>query len=315
MKLFLIKGIIFIAPLILLFAFIEHRLSKIPNGYSTKKKYLEERASEYEVLITGTSHALMGINPQYLDCPAYNIAYLGQDLYYDTQLALKYLDRMKSLKLVIVPISYHSLEYRLKNNKINGWRVDFYSRYYGIAGENEHFPWANPSRYSLIALYGLSETQRYARARFNVSLEIKIDRNGWGSGRDNAAKITEAKIKREIQHAHEMMDPGVVNENLQLLDDLFAKLRAKNIAVVLMTLPVSQPYGQSVSPERYQRMQAGIEYLRNKYGIEYFNYFFDQRFATEDFIDGHHLNSSGAEKFTRIIKDDFVQKYVHAGKE
>ena len=310
MKRFLIKGLVFVAPLILLLSFIEYRLSKIPNGYNVKKHYLERRVSEYEVLITGTSHALMGINPQYLGCEAYNMAYVGQDIYYDTHLVLKYLDQMKNLKLLIFPVSYHSLEYRLINNNINGWRVDFYSRYYGIPKGTGDSVWLDPVNYSFIALYGVDETREYVRKGFNVPLEIKMDENGWGS-RGNGSQSSEEKVKRDLAHFHSEMEPSVINENLKLLDDLFDRLKARNISVVLVTTPASEAYTRNLTPERYRRMQEGVEYLSRKHGIEYFNYLFDDRFAATDFQDGHHLNDRGAEKFSRVIREDFVSKYVN----
>jgi hypothetical protein len=57
-------------------------------------------------------------------------------------------------------------------------------------------------------------------------------------------------------------------------------------------------------------MQNGIEKARQKYKIEYFNYMDDIRFETAHFLDTDHMNSKGAEKFSRIMHDDFVMKYV-----
>lgn len=309
MKRFLIKGLIFAAPFVLLLSFIEYRLSKIPNGYNTKKKFLERRVSGYEVLITGSSHAFTGIDPSTLDCQAYNIAYLGQSLYYDSQLVLKYLDEMRSLKLLVVPISYQSLEYRLRNNPNDRWREDFYYRYYGIPKEEERDAWFDPVDYSFIALYGIDESRLYVRNGFRPRIEGKIDENGWGNIGE-LSNITGEIAKDRIAHHHSIMRPEVINDNLSALSNMFEKVRAKNIAIVIVTTPISQAYADNISPERYARMQEGIDRLRKSYGVEYFNYFVDRRFTVDDFRDSDHLNARGAEKFSRIIKDDFVTRHI-----
>ncbi|MGB7923609.1 MAG: hypothetical protein WCF57_10225 [Pyrinomonadaceae bacterium] len=309
MKRFFIKGLIFALPLVLLLSFVEYRLSKIPNGYNTKKTFLERRLSQYEVLITGSSHAFTGINPAALDCPAYNIAYLGQSLYYDSQLVLKYLDEMPSLKLLVVPVSYQSLEYRLSNNRNDSWRADFYDKYYGIPAEGGRAAWFNPVDYSFIALYGIDESRLYVRQGFRPRIEGKIDENGWGNI-GTSSKITDEIVSDRIAHHHSIMRPEVIEANLKSMENMFEKVKAKNVSIVIMTAPISQAYADNISPERYARMQDGIRHLSSKYGVEYFNYLFDRRFTTEDFRDSDHLNARGAEKLSRIIKDEFVTKYI-----
>lgn len=310
MKKFFVKGFIFVLPLILLLAFIEFRLSKIPNGYTTKKNFFEQRIAEYEVVNTGTSHTLMSINPRYLDGKAYNLAYLGQSLYYDAQLISRYLDRMQNLKLLIVPVSYQSLQYRMSNNRLHGWRANFYSRHYGFPDEDGNSGWRKPGNYSLIALYGIDETRSYIRGGFTPRLEIKIDENGWGD-MGYVSNLSERNVRARISNHHASMKPEVIGENKGTLENLFDKLRAKNVSIVIVTTPVSQVYASKMLPENLFRMQEGIEYLRHKYGIEYFNYMYDQRFVAEDFLDADHLNARGAEKFSKIINDDFVKRYIY----
>lgn len=309
MKKFFIKGFIFVLPLVLLFAFIEFKLSQIPNGYTTKKSFFEQRIAEYEVVNTGTSHTLMSINPRYLDGKAYNLAYLGQSLYYDAQLVSRYLDRMKGLRLLIVPVSYQSLQYRMSNNRLHGWRANFYSRHYGFPDEDGNPAWLKPGNHSLIALYGIDETRAYIRGGFRPRPEIKIDENGWGD-MGTVSNLAERNVRARINNHHAAMKPEVIAENIRTLENLFDQLKARNISIVIVTTPVSQVYASKMLPENLHRMQEGIEYLQSKYGIEYFNYLYDQRFVAEDFLDADHLNARGAEKFSSIINDDFVKRYV-----
>jgi RNase H-fold protein (predicted Holliday junction resolvase) len=306
MKRFFIKGAVFISPLLLLLLFVEYKLSKIPNGYNTKKEFLERHISEYEVLVTGTSHGFYGINPKYMDCKAYNVAYVGQSLYYDAQLVEKYLDRMKNLKLIILTVSYHSLEYRMSHNPEN-WRRDFYLKYYGIPREDGDSSLIELSQYSYLALYGFRATQQYARSGFRVNGEAE----GNGAGNlGNQSSMDDADAKKRVERLHSMMKPEFFDDNIRLLENLLKDLKAKNIAVVIVTVPVSKAYRDNFYTDKYERMQSGISYLCQKYHVEYFNYLFDERFTAADFRESSHLNARGAEKFTRIIKEEFVQSYI-----
>lgn len=57
-------------------------------------------------------------------------------------------------------------------------------------------------------------------------------------------------------------------------------------------------------------MQNEIRALTERHGLEYYNYLKDERFGVEDFQDGDHLNTKGAEKFSLILKDEVIARYV-----
>lgn len=59
-------------------------------------------------------------------------------------------------------------------------------------------------------------------------------------------------------------------------------------------------------------MQETLKQISEKDGVPYFNYLRDERFTTQDFVDSDHLNKRGAEKFTRILNEDVVKRYVQA---
>jgi hypothetical protein len=57
-------------------------------------------------------------------------------------------------------------------------------------------------------------------------------------------------------------------------------------------------------------MQETIKQITEKYGVPYFNYLRDDRFTEEDFVNSDHLNNKGAEKFSYILNEDVVKRYV-----
>ncbi len=44
-----------------------------------------------------------------------------------------------------------------------------------------------------------------------------------------------------------------------------------------------------------------------KYNLGYYNYLKDDRFSAEDFFDSDHLNTRGAEKFSRLLRDEIIE--------
>ena len=109
MKLFSKRVLIFLLPVVIIIALWEYGLSTIPNSYSIKNAQMEAQAGQIEALVLGGSHALRGVDPAYFVMKGYNAANVSQSLYYDEQITLKYLDKMHSLKLVLMDISYISL--------------------------------------------------------------------------------------------------------------------------------------------------------------------------------------------------------------
>src|SRR5258707_792757 len=97
-----------------LFAVLEYKLAKIPNAYARKEALLTSQAKDVEVLVLGSSHAYYAIDPEQFGRKAFNAAYIAQDLYYDSRIALKHLDAMPKLRQGIVPISDSTLEANLR---------------------------------------------------------------------------------------------------------------------------------------------------------------------------------------------------------
>jgi hypothetical protein len=312
LKKFIIKSFIFILPLGLIPLFVEYRLSQVPNTYNVKKRLLEARASEIQAIITGSSHAYVGIDPKALGCQAFNLANTSQSIYYDSQLLAKYLDRMTNLRLAIITLSYFSLEFRLTDSP-EEWRSHFYYYHYGIRNETDSWPLLDLRNYSLIALYGINETRIISRLGYHVSFAEQVDENGWFKSQNDVQTLeaSEESARRNMDFHHGFMKPKYIAENLNTLERMIKNLQARKVAVVFVTTPFFHTYAERMSAEKYQAMQEQIERLCQTYGLEYFNYSFDPRFTIGDFQNPDHLNLSGAEKFSTIIKNDFVDRYVN----
>ena len=80
--------------------------------------------------------------------------------------------------------------------------------------------------------------------------------------------------------------------------------------MVFITVPAHRTYYQHINQSNYQRMQETIKQLTEKCQAPYFNYLYDDRFGDDDFVNSDHLNESGANKFTRILDQDVINRFV-----
>ena len=224
-------------------------------------------------------------------------------------MSIKYISQMQNLKLVIVPISYFSLEYRLDEAQ-ESWRCGLYHHIYGLPDEEGR--WFNSRDYSYISLYGLPDTKSYLRQGFKVNLAGSVDKQGWQADAPIFPQVEDliSDGKQRVDQHHKGMRPQNQLWNTKLLDEMLRELRIHNVTPVLITTPCFYSYSYNTNPQTYHRMQETIRRLCAHHRLEYYDYFTDSRFESKDFRDSDHLNALGAEKFSRIIKEDFVKKYV-----
>ncbi|HWI59183.1 MAG TPA: hypothetical protein VNZ22_18290 [Bacillota bacterium] len=302
------------APFVLLLGKCEWRFHQVPwNEYAAKRALLEARADKVEVLVMGSSHAYRGILPSQLHPQAFNLAGLSQTLYYDQALVKKYLPKVPSLKMVILPVSYFSLECQLDEG-IEKWRCFYYAYHYQLPHRNWHENW-NSRNFSAFFLGSqqLGYKPMLRGALFDV--RSRFDAQGGDAAPVAAPENEPAPCQAErlrqsalgaLQRHHQMMRPENVQENRRLLEDFIWHLKQRGIEVVLVTLPTSRYYAQGMDPSHYQRMQATLQDLSAFCGVTYLNYTRDERFSDQDFADSDHLNTAGASKFTRILKEEAV---------
>jgi hypothetical protein len=304
---FFLKLCILLAPVLLAVSYVEHELGSVANGYSLKRERVEQRILDINILITGSSHSFYAIKPRALNQNAFSLAYISQDLFYDTRLLLKYAPKAPNLRLVIIPISYFSMESKL-NDTIESWRCPFYHKFFGL-------PVAEPldvKNYSLIALYGASETQSLIFARFkSQNAELVDDDGGPPEGlrkRENSDLSSEVTLARH----HSSMRPGLIQENVHYLNEAVEMLKSRGVRVIFITTPVYKSYYSHLNPVAYTyaRMRDAVRLMSEQNGAQYHNYMEDSRFGELDFFDCDHLNALGMAKFTEILKNEIVDPSI-----
>jgi hypothetical protein len=296
------RYIIFFIPLILIFCFLEYKLSLIPNSYNTKFNQMIQQANSIEILSLGSSHEYYGINPLIYPIPGYNLANTSQDLRTDLSLLKKYLPSMKKLKTLIIPISYFSLWYNLDNPNAENWRTSAYVRFFHLLPDSFNSVF-NLSNYSLTAFYTPKTVLNYVKDGFKIDGAKNI--NSHGAYQINTVyytAFTENEVANRINTHHSMMSDQVFEKNIRILNEIITLAKSYQITPVFMTLPVYETYLTVMNQKYYQKMVDTILSLTKKYSIKYHNYTYDPRFKKQIyFYDNDHLNTFGSEYFSKIL--------------
>jgi len=210
---------------------------------------------------------------------------------------------MPNLKLVIIPISYWTLEYRIDHSP---WanRAPFYKFIYDIPPQ-DFSSYLNLGFFSYTATYGWNEVVNYIENGFASKITKKLHKNGWREVGEYSIvdSLEEERTGHQDVGIDEalLMDPSAIESNMNLLSKFIEICQNHQIKVMLITTPVYHYYYDYIDPIKYQRMQENINKLVNKYHVSYFNFLKDSRFVADDFYSEDHLIDKGAEKFSKIL--------------
>jgi hypothetical protein len=306
-KVFLKKTILLAIPLLLFLAYVEWKLAGVENSYSYKRRCFEKRLDSTEVLVLGSSQAAYAVNPSYLSSCAYNLGNVSQSLYYDQHLVYKYLDKLPQLKMVFIHITSLSFGHEMTDGK-EEWRVFFYSREWDIPSPIKNT--IDPRNYSRLFLYTPQKSFDYFKKGFNVNLAAGYLENGYfkkdTTGNEKNLNKKNAE-EAALRHA-EKFNAARVTANISLVSNLLDTLKKRNIRFCFFTTPHTAYYRALEDKKLVTTSQDILKELCAKYTCEYYDYSADSRFVARDFFDSDHLNFIGAEKFSRIIDEEILQK-------
>ena len=303
------KLLLLLLPLALISGWLELELRAMPNSYNQKRDLLEPRLPGLRVLVLGASQENQDIAAGLLDEDAFDLACVGQDWYYDRLLALKYLDRMPKLRLVVLTLSYVSVAYQLRHSP-EAWRGFQYRLYYGLPDEDPGSRY-DLRNFSALAFTGPLDALKDACNRFRGNPDVVFGPDGQQrvpalSDTVLGFIINGISAGKRISYLESTMREQAVPENLALLKDLLQTLALRHVQVVFISSPVTDEYRQAMDMKLWAGHRSEALALAKKFNARYYDYLADPRFTDEDFSDVDHLNVSGADKFTRILKKDFV---------
>ena len=298
MRKFIVKTLLLLLPIVILAVTAEYLLQQIPNDYVYKNHYLNKHSQKIQLLILGNSHAYYGINPVYFSKNTFNASHLNQSLDFDLAILNKYQNNLDSLSVIVLPISYFILYYKLENG-VESWRVKNYALYYGI---NTNSLSDYSELLSIKLFHNINRLYSYYIERKD---EITCTELGWGMAFNSewAGDLQEtgkAAAQRHISYSSDNMQ--VFNDNLKNLNSFSEFCNQRNIRLIFFTMPAYHTYRENLNVEQYNKIIETMNNFVNTHtNCYYLNWFEDTDFVAEDFFDADHLNEIGSEKLSKKL--------------
>ncbi len=250
-----------------------------------------------KTLVLGSSHTYYGILPEEFGDSTFNLANISQTPEYDLALLEHYLPKMPNLRQLIVPISYFT--YRDPSlEKGDEWMLA--TRYKIHMGLPLH---------SDFSVYNLEITDfdSYKGKLKNLIMTTpsnRCDSLGFGLGFDLTNRDPGWKEKGKGRaEKHTSKTPGRYHEVMDTQEKLLRLAKARGIEIIFITTPAWTSYIEALDREQLAEMEEGIEEIKGKFGVAYYDFLRDKRFTESDFYDPDHLSDIGAVKFSKILAD------------
>ena len=318
MKKFLKKLLIFCAVLVAVLAVFELGFRLKPTAFKDKYEGLDRYASEIEILALGHSHANEGFDPKQFDHRAYNMALGFQNVYFDDFILSKFIDRMDSLKCVVIATSYYHFFNPIPELKDMGGEDLFntikFHLYWGVdeirgtkisrLNPNYNLEILNNPASAWIQMVKYYLMGEACKARDEIYLKTGFA----GQYVEHDAEFLDADGERiGISHTP-VRDPDRKFDgsfNYSHYEHIVKVCAEHGVKCAIMLYPTWHTYQENVDSSQ---LEATRQYMK-KLAADYddclvFDYMDDPRFEPHDFHDAIHLNAHGAEKMSKILNEE-----------
>ena len=268
--------------------------------------------NEIQICNTGSSHGLYGFSYEDLNSKynGFNFGLQSQSLLYDKRILEHYKDNLADDAVVFIPVSYFVLYGQTENLE-----ADFESknqRYYKFLPRKliTDYDWKTAilQKCPLISAYENIAHVFLGRSVASTDLwEMQTADN------IDLSLDVEAAYKRHIV-TNKIDENGnrIINyDNLNSLYDMIEFCKDIGVRPVLLTTPFLREYIDAIqkgSPEFFNEFYELLNEVIEETGVEYYDYSQDGRFIDEHslFMNGDHLNKSGATYFSRILVEEVI---------
>lgn len=286
---------------------IEYLLFLRPNTYSYKRMYVEEHIDDIRCLLLGNSHIDRALKPDILGNGVFNMAIAGRNIVYDIELAKRYVPQMNQLELLIIPLEYSYFYFdRQKDNpsemKKTRWdqKTDkcMYYKYMGIRVDGFWY-WSELLNSKLNYMKRFMKSDKEARECDSlgyIKQSLSKRKENWKNW--SLPKIVDTTLeanqeKRNLLYTHYCTLAELANN--------------QGVKLIILFTPKYKTYNNSTNPVVIQEIESFVASIKQRYpNIEYYDYSSDKRFVDEDFIDSNHLTYIGANKFSKIVKEEIL---------
>ncbi len=265
-------------------------------------------------LITGSSHALNGINEKYID-NCVNCSMHSQDIYYDFLCAKTILEKAPAnayIRCFIIMGYYIPFQDLSKSTVMRNMMIS--PVYYPVFGDahNWHEPErVDPWRYA-------TDTPEEARKICEMLAEqlilqketyysdLKQRKSFFDLGGRRWCDLSQEEMdaygkERALSHNKMVVHEASFIENCDILKDYVRLLQLHNITPAVVITPFTPAYNKYID-NRYR--EAVVEMLDKVEGtIHYIDFNDSDMFDETDFMDTDHLNAAGADKVSFLLND------------
>ena len=290
MRKFLKKILLYALPIILMSVAMELLVEQIPNSYTYKRQYMEQHAAQVQTLVLGSSYAYDGIDAAQLP-NACNLANSSQCFEDDYHLLAKYLPAMDSLKTVILPLSYSSLQMVSSSN-----RRGYYTIYMDL------YPRWPISKYSFECCNLELMAKKIVKHILREDV-VRCDSLGQRIGHTLDSRPAdwqdiEALVAND-RFVGAAAQPYIV-ENIQWLHQMAELCAGRGVRLCLVAMPVLSDYRQGMPQEQIALMMRVMQDMATSHAcvqtLDYQDWGIDA-----DFWNATHLNTDGARRLTMEI--------------
>ncbi len=251
----------------------------------------------YQVLVTGISYADLGFRPYLCARKTMKFAFGSQDLFYDYH-TIKYLienhkNKMYNVKHNIIGISYYSFQYDMSLSAMKGKTV----LYYEVLKNSHHF-------HNIETVY-----KEYGLNCEIADKLLKKNEEGFVEAKWSSKELIDIDNKESLGKKQAELDchknyPKTVEENKRIFKNYLKLLKDNNIKPIVVVFPASKYYTKYFSKRIEDEFHSIMKQTKEEYEFQYIDYFRSDLFDDYDFTDVSHLNSKGAEKFTKILNKE-----------
>jgi len=270
--------------------------------------YLSKEQNNVTTLILGASQNKRAINPKYLNQSALNMAHSRQDYWIDYQILKEMNTRLPSLEKVVISSTVRHFESPIGRKT---WQLRPLLLHYDInlLDKKTYFKdrflfLSNPRFYKI-------KLQKYYIDGYRPIISelgyVYDDENS----PFNELNREPLRIKNNFLDRYPRLD----KRNMQLNISGFLKIvqlcKEKNLKLIITSTPTLDIYTESIDTLIIKRRDSILkETVGQHNNIRLFNEESTDFYKAEDFFDYNHLNSKGAEKFTKKL-DSFMNYIPH----
>ncbi|MCV9884666.1 hypothetical protein [Metabacillus halosaccharovorans] len=265
---------------------------------------------KYTGLLTGLSYVQKGIDEKHLKGDFFNLAYPGQDLFYDFEMfkyAFQFREIQENLQHVIIGLSYFSFHYDLSLST-NEFKVHYYYPVVKTMHNNK-----KKKEYQIIHDQ-LIEFQEKLFYEHHFIESFKSEKAYYDElihnshiQQYNCQMRTKEEILEDISSVKQDYNknyPLTCIENKKILNDYLSFLTKNHIKPIIVVCPTSKLY-QAFTPISFRdEFYEIIGDFRSEYDFQFLDYYFSNEFDDADFYDISHIGLKGSQKFAKILNRD-----------